>query len=149
MISHLTGLVDFGEEGDKGKTFSDKANHGLVFMFIPLEDNYAQPIAVFASKGPTKGVVLIQLVIKAITVLEKAGAFVHGIVCDGAAPNRKFWSEMGICGKINEVKNWFEHPTDENRKIFVFSDTPHIFKNIRNRLYNNKELKVCGFVDIF
>lgn len=45
---------------------------------------------------------------------------------------------MGICGKINEVKNWFEHPTDENRKIFVFSDTPHIFKNIRNRLYNNK-----------
>ncbi|CAI6368522.1 unnamed protein product [Macrosiphum euphorbiae] len=137
-----TGLVDFGEEGEKGKTFSDKANHGLVFMFIPLEDNYAQPVGVFASKGPTKGVVLTQLVIKAITVLEKAGAFIHGIVCDGSAPNRKFWSEMGICGKINKVKNWFEHPTDEKRKIFVFSDTPHLFKNIRNRLYNNKELKI-------
>jgi len=80
IIEYLTGLVDFGEEGEKGKTFSDKANHGLVFMFIPLEDNYAQPVGVFASKGPTKGVVLTQLVIKAITVLEKAGAFIHGIM---------------------------------------------------------------------
>lgn len=148
IIEYLTGLVDFGEEGEKGKTFSDKANHGLVFMFIPFEDNYAQPVDVFALKGPTKGVVLTQLVIKAITVLEKAGAFIQGIICDGAVPNRKFWSEMGICGKINKVKNWFEHPTDEKRKIYVFSNTPHLSKNIRNRLYNNKEFKICCFVDI-
>ncbi|CAI6374501.1 unnamed protein product [Macrosiphum euphorbiae] len=69
-----TGLVDFGEEGEKGKTFSDKANHGLVFMFIPLEDNYAQPVGV-ASKGPTKGVVLTQLVIKAITTRKSRSVY--------------------------------------------------------------------------
>lgn len=95
-------------------------------MFILLTDNYTQPIGVFPSKGPTNGVVLAQLVLKAITLLEKAGAFIHGIVCDGSAPNQKFWNEMGISGKINEVKNWFKHPTVTNRNIFVFSDTPHL-----------------------
>lgn len=83
-------------------------------MFVPLTDNYAQPVGVFASKGPTKGVVIAQLVLKAITLLEKAGAFIHGIVCDGAAPNRKFWIEMGISAKLNEVKNWFKHPNYPN-----------------------------------
>lgn len=114
-------------------------------MFQPLADTYTQSIGVFASKGPTKGVVLAQLILKAITLVENAGAVIHGIVCDGAAPNRKFWNEMGINGKIDNVKNWFEHPIDENRKIFIFSDTPHLFKNIRNRLYNNKELQVTIF----
>jgi hypothetical protein len=111
-------------------------------MFVPLADNYEQPVAVFVSKGPTKGLVIAQLILKAITLLKNAGAFIHGIVCDGAAPNQKFWTEMGKSGKYNEVKNWFEHPIDSNRKIFIFSDTPHLFKNIRNRLYNKKELKV-------
>lgn len=146
LFKNYIGLIDFGDDGDKGKSFNDKANHGLVFMFIPLNDSYAQPVGVFASKGPTKGVVIAQLILKAITLLEKAGAFIQGIVCDGAAPNRKFWTEMGISGKLNEVKNWFEHPNDPNRKIFVFSDTPHLFKNIRNRLYNEKELKVSDII---
>lgn len=68
-----------------------------------LADNYAQPIGVFASNGPTKGVLLSQLLLKPITIFEKSGAFIHGIVCDEAAPNRKFWSEMGINRKMNNV----------------------------------------------
>lgn len=115
-------------------------------MFVPLTDNYAQPVGVFASKGSTKGVVIAQLVLKAITLLEKAGAFIHGIVWDGAAPNQKFWIEMGISAKLNEVKNWFEHPNDPDRTIFIFSDTPHLFKNIRNRLYNKKKLQVISYI---
>jgi len=31
----FSGLIDFGEDGEKGKAFHDKANHRLVFMFIP------------------------------------------------------------------------------------------------------------------
>lgn len=104
---------------------SDKANanHGLVFIFIPLEDNYgsyAQPIGVFASKGTTKDVVGTNSVMKAITVLEKAGAFIHGIICDGAAPNQKFWNEMGVSRKLNEVKNWFEALSTQQLKTVKY-----------------------------
>lgn len=114
-------------------------------MFWPLADSYTQPIGVFAPRGPTKGVILVQLILKATTLVKKAGAVIHGIVCDGAAPNRKFWSVMSISGKIDNVKNWFEHPIEKSLNIFILSDTPNLFKNIKNRLYNNKTLQVLSF----
>lgn len=111
-------------------------------MYQPLDASHAaQPICVFASKGPTQGTVLAELIVKAIVLLENSGAKIHGIVTDGAATNRKFWSVMSISGKKNELKTWFTHVLDSSRKIFVFSDT-HLIKTIRNRLYDN-DLKVC------
>ena len=69
-------------------------------MYQPLDKfNPPQAIDVFAARGLTTDVVLAQLVIKAITVLENCGLKIHGVVSDGAAPNHKFWSEMGVCGK--------------------------------------------------
>lgn len=137
-----TGLVDFGEENVSGTSIKDTADHGLVLMFQPLADTYIQPIAVFASKGPTKGSVLAKVIVKAIILLEKIGAKVHGVVSDGARPNRKFWVEMGLSAKMHDLKNFFEHPLILGRKIYVFSDTPHLMKTIRNRLYENKILQV-------
>lgn len=46
------GLEDFGEDMESTGL---KANHALVFMFQFLCTNFSQPIAVFASRGPTKG----------------------------------------------------------------------------------------------
>lgn len=105
-------------------------------MYQPLHALHAaQPIYVFAWRGPTSGTVLAELIIKAIILLENASVKIHGIVTDGAAINRKFWSEIGISGKKSELKSWFIHVLDKSRKICVFSDTPHIVKTIRNRLY--------------
>lgn len=56
------------------------ADHGLVFTFCALGDGYSQPVAVFVRKGPTRGTVLAQLVMKAIVLLEDAGVFVDAIV---------------------------------------------------------------------
>lgn len=83
-----------------------------------------------------------KLTIKCIILLENAGALVHGIVSDGAQTNRKMWSELGVDGHNHSLKNWFSHPFDNERKIYAFSDTPHLFKNVRNKLYNDKSLKV-------
>lgn len=125
-----------------GKTANEKANHGLVFMFHSVTGSFTQPIAVFASHGPTTGVVLVKLIIKAILILEKSGATVWGVITDDATTNRKFWSEMGVSGEKCNLKSHFQHPADDDRKIYVFSDTPHLIKTIRNRLYNKKTLQV-------
>lgn len=69
--------------------------------------------------------------LKAITLLESSGCFIDGIICDGAATNRKMWTELGISGKLVEVQNYFIHPTQENKKVYVLSDVPHLFKNIK------------------
>lgn len=130
VSSDLTykGLVDFGEDQKKAESVNEKANIDLVFMFQPFADNYIQPIAVFASRGPVKRVELAKLITKALILLENIGAVVHGIVSDAVETNRKMWSEFGVCGKLDNFKNCFTFPVIPERNIFVFSDTPHLIK---------------------
>ncbi|CAI6351322.1 unnamed protein product [Macrosiphum euphorbiae] len=137
-----TGLEDFGEEIESKKDSDKKANHGLVFMWQSLAENFVQPIAVFASHGPVKGIDLAKLIIKAIILIEKTGGQIVGVTSDGAATNRNMWSILGVSGKKNNFCNFFENPYDSARKVYVFSDVPHLMKTIRNRLFTNKELRV-------
>ena len=81
--------------------------------------------------------VLAQLVIKAISILENSGE-IDGIVSDGASTNRKLCVELGISGSMDScVQNSIIHPLDDSRQIFMFSDAPHLIKNVRNRLCDN------------
>lgn len=73
--------------------------------------------------------------LQAIALLERINVKVHGVITGGAATNRKFWNIVGVCGKKSNLINSFIHPTVKGRKIYVFSDTPHLIKTIRNRLY--------------
>ncbi|KAL4092139.1 hypothetical protein QTP88_026695 [Uroleucon formosanum] len=102
-----SGLGDMGGEADVSEK---KANHGLVFFY--------------------QGIVLAQLMLKAIALLESSRCFIDGIICDGAPINRKMWTELGISGKLGEFM------------FFFFSDAPHLFKNVRNHLHDKKYLKV-------
>lgn len=153
------------DSGDAQKS-NRLADHGLVFMFVPFAETYAQPIGVVASRGPTKGnrdrrlsppssfvfmmlilltgVHLARLVIQALILLEEAGAIVDGVVCDGAATNRAMWNQLGISGRLDSCHHYFEHPVDGARKVYVFSDVPHLVKCARNRLLSQKYLKFNG-----
>jgi len=70
--------------------------------------------------------------------LENCGIQVIGITGDGASTNHTMWSTLGISAKQKSLKNSFENPFDKNRKVFVFSDAPHLLKTVRNRLYTKK-----------
>ena len=134
----ILGLADYGNE--EQVKVSEKADHGMIFMFQPLMGSFTQPVAVFVSKGPACGTTIAKLIVQVISQLEKAGAKMHGVITDGALTNRKIWSEMRIIGKMNNVQRRFSHPTEENRKLYVFSDTPYLIKCIHNRLYERGEL---------
>ncbi|KAH9377962.1 hypothetical protein HPB48_015074 [Haemaphysalis longicornis] len=137
-----SGYREFGDIA--GSTTNDLADHGLVFTFRAFGDDYSQPIAAFASKGPTKGTTLAQLVLKAIFLLEEAGAFVDALVCDGATTNRSMWREFGISGSLQHTRHSFTHPADDTRSVYVFSDAPHLMKCVRNRLHAQKVLCFNG-----
>jgi len=91
---------------------------------------------------------LAQLVIKSICLLENIGLRVDGVVSDGASTNRKLWIELGISGQKNKITNSFEHPLNPKRKVFMFADAPHLIKNVRNRLYNKKSLRVSIILEM-
>jgi len=88
------------------------------------------------------GIDLAKIILKAILLLENSGIQVIGITSDGASTNRTMWSALGISAKQKTFKNSFENPFDGNRKVFVFSDAPHLIKTVRNRLYTKKSLRV-------
>uniref|UniRef100_A0A2S2NLY2 Transposable element P transposase n=2 Tax=Schizaphis graminum TaxID=13262 RepID=A0A2S2NLY2_SCHGA len=52
------------------------------------------------------------------------------------------WSMLGVNGKKKQFKNSFENPFCSSRKVLVFSDTPHLMKTVRNRLFTKKSLKI-------
>ncbi|KAL4127413.1 hypothetical protein QTP88_011584 [Uroleucon formosanum] len=135
-----SGLIDFGDEEGlddlpKAKCLKDKATHGIVFLFQPLANSYLQPIAVFASKGPVSGFTLAQLVIKAVVLLENAGAKVHGLVSDGAQTNIKVWMELDISGKLNNCRSHIEHFIDPNDGLIKWE---HF------ELLHEHDKKICG-----
>jgi len=52
-----TGLEDCGEEIETKQKSNLKANNALVFMWQSFGENVGQPIAVFTSHGPIKGII--------------------------------------------------------------------------------------------
>ncbi|CAH1712291.1 unnamed protein product [Aphis gossypii] len=135
------GLEDLGDDFENKSL--EKANHALVLMIQGLAENLHQPIAVFTSRGSVKGIDLAKIVTKAILLLENAGVEVLGITSDGASNNRTLWNVLGVSGKLNQLQNSFVNPFDNTRRVFVFSDVPHLLKTIRNRLHAKKTLQIC------
>ncbi|XP_051176695.1 uncharacterized protein LOC127291549 [Leptopilina boulardi] len=110
---HYKGVHDLGEDVPKDSDIK-LSDHGLALVFQYLYEDYSQPVAVFASSEPTCGKDLAKIVLQAISLLESAGAKIHGNVSDGCAPNRKMWTELGCSGKLNNFKNSFQHPLNAN-----------------------------------
>ena len=137
------GISDLGDNRTVTDIKADNlATHGLVIMYQSLVENYSQPVATFASKNSVAGEELAKIMLKAICLLEKAGALIHGVIGDGASTNRKMQKTLGIQVKLSSTKCWFTHPLQDARKVFAFPDTQHLFRNVRNRLYNKKNLRV-------
>ena len=133
------GLADDGTNSTS--SLNEMADHALVIMFSSLQANFHQPIATFASKNSTPGETLAKLILQAITVIENAGGKIDAMICDGATTNRKMWDEFNVSGKIDAVNHFVANPCNENRNIYIFSDSPHLIKCVRNRVMS-KNLKV-------
>lgn len=70
---------------------------------------------------------------------EKLGLKVHYITSDMGSSNQAFWKKNNItAGRYSKINNFLYHPLDLNRKIYIIADAPHLFKNMKNMLVNNK-----------
>lgn len=128
-------------------------------MYSSLTASFHQPIGVLATKGSIPCTIMAKLIITAIIAVEKHGGIVDATVCDGAQNNRGIWKLFGIRSqaaheKLENSKN-SEHeetedrivcsfvnsttPEDSNRRVYVISDVPHLFKCVRNNMVDHVE----------
>ncbi|KAK8777907.1 hypothetical protein V5799_020751 [Amblyomma americanum] len=128
----MGGFVDYGDV--TAPNANQVADHALVLMFVPLFEDWVQPIASFATKGAAPAKVLAELVMSAILELHKNNASVLAVISDGAGNNKSMWSQFGVSGKMDAPHHFIEHPWEPSQNIYFVCDVPHIVKCIRNHL---------------
>ncbi|KAF4524585.1 hypothetical protein B566_EDAN008540 [Ephemera danica] len=140
----VRGYVDLGRHTTPEQR-NQLGDHGLVFMFQSYTGKWVQVLGSFLSKGCTNGDILAKLTTECIQLLENAGYKVDGVVTDGASWNHNMWKRFGVCvGKGRDMKSWSEHPADPTRKLFFFSDFPHLLKCLRNNLLDRDFFKTAS-----
>lgn len=77
---------------------------------------------------------------KMIEKAENIGLRVHSVTSDMRSVNQAMWRAFSNIGvhRYSTIHNSVPHPIDCNRKLFFFADGPHLLKNLRSAIINNK-----------
>jgi hypothetical protein len=105
------------------------STHMLLFMVRSMFSKMDFPYAHFATRGISADA-LFPLVWEAVRRVEFCGLNVIAFCCDGAAPNRKFYSMHG--DRKSDLVNKTTNPFCRDREIFFICDVPHLIKTTRN-----------------
>ena len=87
---------------------------------------------------------LAKKIAECITTLHEAGFSVRGVVTDDHSTNVNAYSSLRKKYK-SDSPYYFVHPTNPNQKIYLFFDSVHLMKNIRNNLLNGKKFVFPAF----
>lgn len=123
----MEGFVNLGKYTPEHQA-GVKGDHALVVMFQPFKGKWVQTLGCFLSKGSATGTVLHKILLEAVILTERAGLKIDGIAADGASWNRAMWEKFGVTENNVSV----EHPADPKRRLWFFSDFPHLIKCLRN-----------------
>jgi hypothetical protein len=73
------------------------------------------------------------------------GLTIHSVTSDMGAANQAMWRKFGImAGKHPATKNFIINPSDGG-KIYFLADGPHLLKNIKNCLVQNKSIQLSPY----
>ena len=105
------------------------ASHAGVFMVRGLTSNFKQPFGYTCSAGVMKADRLATVLKEALCAIRATGLKPVALVLDQGTNNAKAIKQLGLVdGKI------CYNGTDE---VFIFWDTPHLIKNVRNNFRHN------------
>lgn len=104
------------------------AEYVQVAMLRGLFKNWKQPIF-YKYDQPMTEEILTEILIE----LHQIDFVVVALVSDLGSTNMQLRRKL----KINENKPYFLHPADQSKQVFVFADSPHLIKLLRNHFIDN------------
>lgn len=135
--------VYLGNVNLAGHSSEKVANHALVIMLGGITRRWKQTVAYYFTGSSVDGRVYKDILYEIISKTEKLGLSVVAIISDMGAANQAFWKLCGVtAGRHARIKNYIQHPTDTNKKIYILADVPHLFKNIKNMLVTNRTIDI-------
>lgn len=99
-------------------------------MVRSLFSNWKQPVCYYYDQSMTKSILY-----DIIARLHAVDYIVVAVTSDMGPDNMALWHELKIGVPPN--KSFFEHPSNASLRVFVFADTPHLLKLIRNHFLDN------------
>ena len=113
------------------------ATHVLAVMARGIVNYFNYPIAYFATTSADSGQ-LYNILWDGVAALEMRGVKVCAFICDGASANRGFFALHKLADGSNVSEDgvvfWTPNRFDKARRIYFFSDVPHLIKTLRNNL---------------
>ena len=113
------------------------------FMIVGLKESVPYVIQAVPEVKIT-GNWLAEKISASIEALAKNGFTVRGVVTDNHSSNVSAFNVLKQkYGKEDQL--FINHPANHNKNTFLFFDTPHLVKNVRNNLVNAKRFVFPSF----
>jgi len=125
FLDYIEGFEDLGPLGRNDKI----GTHALVIMVRGLYKNWKFPLSFFFTGSGVKGNDLVIIIKQAIKHIIEVGLIPTCIVCDQGTQNRRTYMLLGG----TQEKPYF---IENENKIYLLFDMPHLVKSIRNNLLN-------------
>lgn len=119
-----------------------KTSHALVIMLAGIFSRWKQVVAYYYTPNGFNGANLKPIVETVIRKAESIGIYVHSITSDMGSVNQAMWKAFDISSGVFVIKNSIPHPIDNQRNLYFFADAPHLLKNLRSCLENNKIIEL-------
>lgn len=102
------------------------------------------PVAYHFTPNNVNGALLKPIIEQLIQKAESIGLYVHSVTSDMGPVNLAMWRAFGgiICHRNSKPKHYIPHPVDKTRKLFFIADAPHLLKNLKAALLNNRIIEL-------
>lgn len=122
---------------------SGTATHVLVFMLGGISTRWKQIVGYYFTGDSVNGAVLKEIIECILQKAEDLKLNILSVTSDMGACNQALWRTWGISASKNSPINCrIPHPLKPDTFLHVFADIPHLFKNIKSMIVQNKVIEL-------
>ena len=126
------GYVDLGNDVEDDDS-APIAKDALVFMVVGVNESWKVPVAYFFIDG-LSGKERANLIKVCLKKLHDVGIDIISLICDGPSCHFAMLRALGAHLNLPNIRPYFLHPLDKQKKIHIFLDVCHMLRLIRNTL---------------
>ena len=124
----------------------------MTFMIVGMKKNVSFVVKAIP-ETKIEGKWLALQIAESIQTLHEIGFHVRAVISDNHPSNVAAFNDLYFKYGCSSHENLILHPSSSDRSIYMFFDSVHLLKNIRNNLLNSKrlifpEFKFADFIDL-
>lgn len=142
MLDEMSICHEVGFDGEKYRGYVDLgtqiedddaqlASNALIFMVVCLHSNWKIPVAYFFING-LSGKERANLVNECLIRLHDCNIEIPSITFDGPSCHFSMAQHLGATLAMPDPQPWFQHPSDESKRVYIILDVCHMLKLMRN-----------------